>query len=91
MNDLQSAISTFACGRYAGDPPFVLAGVAHYAITDVHPKWSDATIEAELRAFLAGRTEWPSPAEFRAAGKGPLYSAASKAGGMGRWRQIFGI
>jgi Fic family protein len=54
-------------------------------------KWTDAVIETELRAFLADRAEWPSAAEFRAAGRGPLYAAASKAGGIGRWRQIVGI
>lgn len=54
-------------------------------------KWSDPVIEAELRRFLNGRSNWPSPAEFRAAGKGPLYAAASKAGGVGRWRRIVGF
>lgn len=54
-------------------------------------KWSDAVIEAELRAFLAGKSEWPSPSEFRDGGKSSLYAAASKAGGIGRWRQLVGI
>lgn len=54
-------------------------------------KWSDTTIEAELRAFLAGKADWPSPAEFRSNGKGPLYAAASRAGGIGRWRRIVGL
>jgi Fic family protein len=55
------------------------------------PKWTDAVIERELRAFLEGRSEWPSPAEFRAAGKVPLYAAATKAGGVPRWRRIVGL
>lgn len=54
-------------------------------------KWTDAVIEAELRAFLHGKSAWPSPREFRAAGKGPLYAAATKAGGVSRWRRIIGL
>lgn len=54
-------------------------------------KWTDTVIEAELRAFLNGRSDWPSPAEFRASGKGPLYAAAAKAGGIQRWRRIVGL
>lgn len=54
-------------------------------------KWTDATIERELRAFLGGRSDWPPPSEFRAAGKGPLYQAAARAGGVARWRRIVGL
>lgn len=54
-------------------------------------KWTDSVIEAELREFLRGRTNWPSPSEFRAAGKGSLYAAATKAGGVARWRRIVGF
>lgn len=51
-------------------------------------KWSDTAIERELRTFLQSRDYWPPPAEFRDAGKGPLYAAASRAGGISRWRRI---
>jgi Fic family protein len=54
-------------------------------------KWTDSAIEAELRRFLDGRSTWPSPDEFRAAGLGPLYAAASRAGGIARWRRAFGL
>jgi Fic family protein len=54
------------------------------------PKWTDAMIGAELREFLADRDGWPSFEEFRAAGKGALYAAMSRAGGIKRWRQIAG-
>jgi cell filamentation protein, protein adenylyltransferase len=54
-------------------------------------KWTDTLIEVELRAFLSDRSEWPSPEEFRAAGRGPLYAAASRAGGIKRWRQNVGF
>lgn len=54
-------------------------------------KWTDVKIERELRAFVAGRPSWPSPGEFRSEGMGSLYAAASKHGGIGRWRRIVGM
>ncbi len=39
--------------------------------------WTDAHIEAELRAFLADRTSWPPRSEFEATGRKNLYLAAS--------------
>ena len=54
-------------------------------------KWTDAAIERELRAFVEGRTTWPTPTDFRNAGKGSLYAAASRKGGIGRWRQLIGL
>jgi Fic family protein len=53
-------------------------------------KWDDARIERELRGFLDGRSAWPKQGEFQAAGRGDLYSAASRAGGLARWRRMFG-
>jgi cell filamentation protein, protein adenylyltransferase len=53
------------------------------------PKWSDTVIERELREWLGTRSTWPSPAEFDAAGKRPLYVAASRSGGIRRWRAHF--
>jgi Fic family protein len=55
------------------------------------PKWTETKIERELRAFLSGRSTWPSPQEFQAAGKGSLYTAASRKGGIGRWRRMVGM
>jgi Fic family protein len=54
-------------------------------------KWTDGAIERELRAFLAGRSTWPPPKEFQEEGLGGLYAAASKNGGIGRWRRILGL
>jgi Fic family protein len=54
-------------------------------------QWTDARIERELRAFVAGRSRWPTLAEFRAAEKDALYAAASRVGGIGRWRSIVGL
>jgi Fic family protein len=53
--------------------------------------WNDTRIEQELREFLAGRGSWPTQQEFAAAGKGPLYTAASRHGGLARWRRMFGL
>jgi len=54
-------------------------------------RWNDTLIERELRTFVAGRGSWPSPAEFRAAGRGDLYAAASRSGGIARWRRMLGL
>jgi Fic family protein len=54
-------------------------------------KWTDAAIERELRAFLTDHSSWPSPAEFRKAGRGALYAAATKRGGIARWRRLVGM
>ncbi|HZV75380.1 MAG TPA: Fic family protein [Conexibacter sp.] len=54
-------------------------------------QWSDAKIERELRAFVVGRASWPTVAEFRAAEQGALYDAASRAGGIRRWRAVVGL
>lgn len=54
-------------------------------------KWTESRIESELREFVGGREAWPSPKEFSAAGKGDLYAAASRNGGIGRWRRMVGL
>lgn len=53
-------------------------------------KWSETVIERELRAFVGVRADWPTPDEFRAAGHGGLYAAASRTGGIARWRALLG-
>ena len=54
-------------------------------------KWTETKVEQELRSFLADRSTWPSPKEFQAAGRGDLYAAASRRGGIGRWRRLLGM
>jgi Fic family protein len=54
-------------------------------------KWTEARIERELRAFVDGRADWPSSGEFAAAGRGDLYAAASRNGGIRRWRRAVGL
>jgi hypothetical protein len=53
-------------------------------------QWTEAKIEKELRDFLASRPGWPLQREFTAAGSGALYSAASRHGGIRRWRERMG-
>ena len=53
--------------------------------------WTDERIEAELRAFVAGRTAWPGARAFSDAGLAQLYREASLHGGIPRWRQRFGL
>jgi Fic family protein len=74
---------------------YVFPGTASSAARRTRPgrpvKWTDARIEQELRAFLSGRGDWPPPSEFRSAGKGALYAAATKSGGIPRWRRMLGL
>lgn len=53
--------------------------------------WTSDQIRAELTAFCAGRTAWPSPAEFRSAGRSGLYIAASRYGGTAFWAAELGL
>jgi hypothetical protein len=53
--------------------------------------WTEAKIERALREFVAGRAAWPSSREFAAAGRSDLYAAASRNGGIGRWRRAVGL
>ena len=54
------------------------------------PRWTDDVVERDLRAFVASRGAWPSREEFEQAGVGALYTAASRRGGIGRWRKLLG-
>lgn len=54
-------------------------------------RWTDTSIERELRTVVAGRSSWPTAAEFRETGHGALYAAMSKAGGISRWRRLVGL
>lgn len=54
-------------------------------------RWTSDRIRAELQAFCAGRTSWPSAAEFKRAGRSDLYVAASRYGGIGFWAAEVGL
>jgi hypothetical protein len=47
--------------------------------------WTEERIEGELREFTNGRNDWPSKAEFAAAGRGNLLAAVYAWGGADRW------
>jgi hypothetical protein len=53
--------------------------------------WTDARIDTELTHFTAGRTTWPTQAEFRAAGQAALYAATSRHHGLKWWAQKLGL
>jgi hypothetical protein len=53
--------------------------------------WTEQRIRSELTQFCAGRDVWPSEREFIAAGRLPLYAAASRSGGIARWAIELGL
>ena len=54
-------------------------------------KWTDERIHAELEAFCAEVGRWPRAVEFRDAGRGDLYLAASRYGGIDHWAAELGL
>ncbi len=54
-------------------------------------KWTPARIREELERFCAERGTWPRAAEFRNAGRGSLYLAASRYGGIEHWATELGF
>lgn len=95
-NDLRSLIEHGVVQPRGGGPAtryaFTGAGRASKADGRGRPtRWTEARIESALRGFVAGRTAWPSASEFAAAGLGGLYAAASRNGGIGRWRRVVGL
>jgi len=54
-------------------------------------RWSPDRIRRELETFCADRSTWPTPGEFKAAGHGDLYVAASRYGGVRYWTKALGL
>lgn len=54
-------------------------------------KWTEERIRAELESFCSGREEWPGASEFRRTGRGDLYLAASRYGGIDFWSSELGL
>lgn len=52
--------------------------------------WTNDRIHTELEAFCAGQQTWPSAAAFKASGRGDLYVAASRYGGIRHWAEALG-
>jgi hypothetical protein len=56
-----------------------------------HRRWTSDRIRTELQVFCAARKTWPSAGDFKAAGRGDLYVAASRYGGIGHWAETLGF
>ncbi|MGH3023569.1 MAG: hypothetical protein ACRDNI_07940 [Gaiellaceae bacterium] len=54
-------------------------------------KWTSARIRDELERFCSELGRWPRAAEFRDAGRGSLYLAASRYGGIEHWATELGF
>lgn len=54
-------------------------------------RWTEERIEDELRAFTAGRTDWPKVKEFQDAGRSGLHQAIKRAGGAKLWAERLGL
>jgi hypothetical protein len=56
------------------------------------PRWTDETIEAELRPLVAGRADWPTHNEFTEAGQRNLYKViAARPGGHDEYARRHGL
>jgi len=54
-------------------------------------KWTSTRIRGELEKFCGERGRWPRAAEFKNAGHGSLYLAASRYGGIEHWAAELGF
>src|SRR5436190_6537805 len=54
-------------------------------------RWTSDRIRRELETFCANRSAWPTASEFKAAGHGDLYVAASRYGGITHWANELGL
>jgi hypothetical protein len=54
-------------------------------------QWTSDRIRRELETFCANRSTWPTAREFKAAGRGDLYIAASRYGGVAHWASEVGL
>jgi hypothetical protein len=63
--------------------------LAHKPASQRH--WTPDRIRRELDMFCAGRGTWPTAREFKDAGRGDLYVAASRYGGVAHWANELGL
>lgn len=54
-------------------------------------EWTEERIQRELERFCDGCEVWPTEREFIEGGQRPLYSAASRNGGIARWADQLGL
>jgi hypothetical protein len=55
------------------------------------PIWTEERVRRDLRAYLAGRDEWPSRTQFENDGLTALRNAVNRTGGVDRWAREFGL
>jgi len=63
--------------------------LAHEPASQRH--WTPDRIRRELATFCANRRTWPTASEFKTAGRGDLYVAASRYGGVAHWAKELGL
>lgn len=63
--------------------------LAHEPASKRH--WTPDRIRRELETFCAHRSAWPTANEFKSAGRGDLYVAASRYGGIAHWAEELGL
>jgi len=87
-HDLSELVSAGLLVRVGGGPStrYVLA---HEPATQ--RRWTPDRIRRELETFCAERSTWPTPGEFKTAGHGDLYVAASRYGGVAHWAEELGL
>ena len=54
-------------------------------------RWTPDRIRRELGMFCSNRSAWPTASEFKTAGRGDLYVAASRYGGVAHWANELGL
>lgn len=87
-HDLAELVSAGLLVRVGGGPStrYVLA---HEPAAQ--RQWTPDRIRRGLEAFCADRSAWPASSEFKAAGHGDLYVAASRYGGIAHWANELGL
>ena len=53
--------------------------------------WTPERVRDELERFCSGRPDWPTEREFLDGGRGALYRAASRRGGIAYWAGQLGL
>jgi DNA invertase Pin-like site-specific DNA recombinase len=66
-------------------------GVPYLAPVRASQTWTEESIHASLAGFLQGKSEWPTCAEFFAAGHRSLRKAVIATGGPTRWATLMGV
>jgi len=76
--------------KVGSETQYTFSGPAGIVKAGRPPKWTDWRIEQGLRELIQEHGSWPASDVFKAAGKYDLYQAASRRGGIKRWRNRLG-